>query len=156
VIAARAADPALQDVPGGKTGLIVRDVRGIGKGANFQLVAVYAVDVGLLAEMRQIEKQAAQEVGQWVDRNNVAVRRVEDMTDEELLAIAAGGRSGMAEAPGPDAALDPVTDRTPAGEPGAAPDRRQAPLLRCLCVKRRVNGLKYLPRTVLFPLKKNS
>jgi hypothetical protein len=68
VIEERAADPTMGEVPGGKTGLVVRQLKGIGKGDDFKVVEMYAVDAGLLAEMRNTEKQAAQEMGQWTEK----------------------------------------------------------------------------------------
>lgn len=71
VIAERGADPEIQNVPGGKTGLLVKQIKGIGKGDDFQIVEQYAVDTGTLAELRAIEKQAAQELGQWQEKTEV-------------------------------------------------------------------------------------
>ena len=71
VIAERAADPAMQNVPGGKTGLLVRTVKVIGAGENAREVAEYRVDTGLLKEMRELEQQAAQEAGDWVEKGQV-------------------------------------------------------------------------------------
>jgi hypothetical protein len=68
VIDARAADPTLQAVPGGATGLLVRQLRAIGHGRNQAVIEDYAVDTGLLKEMREIEKQVAVECGQWQER----------------------------------------------------------------------------------------
>lgn len=65
VIAERAADPDFMDVPGYKTGLLVRDAKRTGMD---DYVNTFAVDTGLLAEMRAIEKQAAQDVGQWTEK----------------------------------------------------------------------------------------
>jgi hypothetical protein len=64
VIAERATDRELADIPGGKTGLLVRTFKGVG-GA---IAEEFAVDTGLLREMREIEKQAAQDLGQWVEK----------------------------------------------------------------------------------------
>jgi hypothetical protein len=65
VIAARAADPSLALVPGGGTGLIVRSaVRITGSG---ELHTIYKVDTGLVKAMNDVERQAAQELGQWAD-----------------------------------------------------------------------------------------
>jgi hypothetical protein len=66
VIEERAADPSMERVPGGKTGLLVRQVKGIGKGENYREVEEYAVDTGLLAEQRATERAAAQELGQHI------------------------------------------------------------------------------------------
>lgn len=71
VITARAEDPEMQGVPGGDTGLLVRKVKKIGSGDDAEIVNEYAVDTGLLAELREHEKQAAQELGQWINRSNV-------------------------------------------------------------------------------------
>jgi hypothetical protein len=71
VIAERAADPGMQLPAGGKTGLMVHTVKGVGKGDDFQLIDLYEVDVGLLREMREHEKQAAQELGQWTEKKEV-------------------------------------------------------------------------------------
>lgn len=64
VIAARAADDSMADVPGGPTGLVVRQYKAAGK----QLVEEFAVDTGLLRELRGHEEQAARELGQWIDQ----------------------------------------------------------------------------------------
>src|SRR5215218_1992033 len=53
VVEARAGDPQLAEAPGGKTGLIVRDVKAVGKG---EPIDVHTVDVGLLREFREHEK----------------------------------------------------------------------------------------------------
>jgi transposase-like protein len=68
----RAADPAMKGVPGGETGLLVHTVKGVGKGDDFQLIDQYEVDAGALRELREIEKQAAQELGQWVEKKELA------------------------------------------------------------------------------------
>lgn len=67
VIRERAADPTVQEVPGGATGLLVRDVKAIGGAA----VELFAVDTGLLRELREHERQAAQELGQWTEKNDL-------------------------------------------------------------------------------------
>ena len=71
VIAERGADPGMQDVAGGRTGLIVHNVKGVGKGEDFQLIDLYEVDTGLLKELREHEKQAAQELGQWTEKREL-------------------------------------------------------------------------------------
>jgi hypothetical protein len=55
VIDARAADATMKDVPGGTTGLLVRTYRSIGG----DTVVEYAVDTGLLRDLRAHEEQAA-------------------------------------------------------------------------------------------------
>lgn len=68
VIEERAKDSSMKLVPGGTTGLLVRDVKGVGSKDDFKMVEVFSVDTGLLRELREHEKQAAQEIGQWVEK----------------------------------------------------------------------------------------
>lgn len=70
VIEERAQDADMQNVPGGKTGLLVQQIKSVGKGDDFQIVHEYRVDTGLLKELREHEKQAAQELGQWTEKHN--------------------------------------------------------------------------------------
>ena len=72
VINERAASIEMQHVPGGPTGLMVRNVKGVGKGEDFQLHELYEVDVPLLKELRETEKQAAIELGQWMEKTEVS------------------------------------------------------------------------------------
>ena len=71
LIAERAADPALQHVPGGQTGLLVRTLKSIGGGPAVREVEDFTLDAALLKELREHEKQAAQELGQWSERRQV-------------------------------------------------------------------------------------
>ena len=87
VIDARAIEHA--DVAGGNTGLLVRQVKLVKiystttspddvdepdeadvliSAKMSEQVAEYAVDTGLLKELREHEKQAAQELGQWTEK----------------------------------------------------------------------------------------
>jgi hypothetical protein len=70
VIAERAADPTM-DAPGANTGLLTRTQKQIGSGASAVMVEEYQVDTGLLKELREHEKQAAQELGQWSEKARV-------------------------------------------------------------------------------------
>ena len=63
VLQERAEDPEMHDVPGGKTGLVVKTVRGVGKGEDFRLIEQYEVDTGLLKAMLEHERRAAEEAG---------------------------------------------------------------------------------------------
>jgi hypothetical protein len=78
VIEARAKDPAMQGVPGGATGLLVRKVRRLAVEADgddrkrTREVEEFVVDGVLLRELRELEKQAAQDLGQWAERREVA------------------------------------------------------------------------------------
>lgn len=69
VIQARAEEH--RGIPGGDTGLLVRTVKKIGQGDEAERVEEYAVDTALLKELREHEKQAAQELGQWIERTTV-------------------------------------------------------------------------------------
>ncbi|MHC5543152.1 hypothetical protein ACYOEI_33435, partial [Singulisphaera rosea] len=69
IIEERAADKEMDGVPGGKTGLIVRQTRGSGPDA--EPIDDYVVDTALLKELREHEKQAAQELGQWVETRKI-------------------------------------------------------------------------------------
>jgi hypothetical protein len=107
IIEERAADPALAGVPGGSTGLIVRQVKAVkvweAEAADTdlsdcvptkqsQLVEEFAVDTGLLNELRQHEKQAAQELGQWTEKREIGgdpdkpfvVKQLKNVSMDEL------------------------------------------------------------------------
>jgi hypothetical protein len=68
VIDERAKSEHLATVPGGKTGIVTKTLKGIGKGEDFQMVEEYRVDTSTIAEIRDIQKQAAEELGQWIRR----------------------------------------------------------------------------------------
>ena len=88
LIEERAADPLMQHVPGGATGLLAREIK-IGRDGKPSLV--YAVDIATLAELRAIEKQAAEELGQWRERRElsgkdgggVEIKWIVEVRDEE-------------------------------------------------------------------------
>jgi len=85
VVAERAADPELQAVPGGKTGLICKTVKGIGKGDDFRVVEVFQTDTDTLKELRALHELTAKELGQTVERHEIAeVSASTFKTDEEL------------------------------------------------------------------------
>jgi hypothetical protein len=71
VIEGRAADPAMRGVPGGETGLLVRTVKVIGSGEAAREVEEYKLDAALLKELRELERQAAEEAGQWGTKHDV-------------------------------------------------------------------------------------
>jgi hypothetical protein len=54
--------------PGLETGLLVKTVKVVGKVTEEE----WSVDTGLLAEMRATEKQAAQEMGDWTEKRELA------------------------------------------------------------------------------------
>lgn len=65
VISARAEDPAYHEVAGGDTGLLGRVAKWVGTGDNREFVVEFELDAALLREIRELEKQTAQELGQW-------------------------------------------------------------------------------------------
>jgi len=105
IIDQRAADPALVGIPGGDTGLIVRQAKlvkvyeaaGSGQGDDDGetlrsakrdvLVYEYAADMALAAEMRATEKEASEQLGQRVAKQEhsgeIGIRRYEgvDISD---------------------------------------------------------------------------
>src|SRR6187399_566616 len=56
IIAERAADPDMQHIPGGKTGLLVHTTKAIGVGQSQQIIDEYTIDAVLLREAREHEK----------------------------------------------------------------------------------------------------
>lgn len=74
VIEERGNDRQMAGIPGGTTGLIVRQIKSIGVGAHNREVEEFVVDTGTLREIRELEKQAAQELGQWVDKGELTGR----------------------------------------------------------------------------------
>lgn len=71
VIDERAKSDEFKDAPGGKTGLLVKTPKSIGVGANAKLVDVYAVDVATLKAFLELEKHAAQELGQFAEKVDI-------------------------------------------------------------------------------------
>jgi hypothetical protein len=69
VIAARAKEH--RKVPGGKTGLLVRRLKMLGSGESATLVEEYEVDVGLLREIRELEREVARQVALVLDKVEV-------------------------------------------------------------------------------------
>jgi hypothetical protein len=93
VISERAESPDLADVPGGRTGLVTKMLKGIGKGDDFQVVEVYEVDTGTVKEIRALQEQVAEELGQKIERKETVDlnRLFEKMTPAELEAYAREG-----------------------------------------------------------------
>ena len=87
VIAARAKShpTVIPDAAGAETGLMVLTVRYLPSGGE---VREWAVDTGLLKEMREHEKQAAQELGQWVEKQE------QELGDKFVQALREFGHGG--------------------------------------------------------------
>lgn len=103
VIADRATDADMRDVAGGPTGLLVRTYKTVGRGEDFQVLPEFAVDAGLLREMRELELQVARELGQLVERQAIEhsgeLRRgheVDDDSAEYVAELIARGLNGTA------------------------------------------------------------
>lgn len=92
VIGERGADESLADVPGGTTGLMVRTYKAVGR----RVVEEFAVDTGLLAELRAHEKQAAELLGLFapvkVDVEHIVREKARERGIDEDQAVAASRR----------------------------------------------------------------
>lgn len=94
LIATRAEEYA--NVPGGETGLLVRQVKLSARG---HAVEEYVVDTGLLKELREHAKQAAQELGQWVDKNALTDAEGKTLPIEALMERYASARTRSTDDP---------------------------------------------------------
>jgi hypothetical protein len=103
IIEERALEAEMQTVPGGKTGMITRNLKGIGKGEDYERVEVFEVDTALLAEIRNHEQQAAKELGQWVERSNVEVRNTDPLESLKRRLLPPTGAEGDTGASGESA-----------------------------------------------------
>jgi hypothetical protein len=118
---AERAEELAGETPGGGTGLLTRkpafvkvlelktdretdieetDDRDYTPTKQTRLVYEYAVDTGLLAEMRNLEKQAAQELGQWVDRHDVETRDTSSRESLKRKLVSVAERGGANPVPG--------------------------------------------------------
>lgn len=68
VIEERAEDPAVDTVPGGSTGLLVKTIKVVGNGPSAYEVDEWSVDTALLKSLLEHEKQTAQDLGQWTEK----------------------------------------------------------------------------------------
>jgi hypothetical protein len=76
---ARAED--MQDVPGGKTGLLVKDYKGQ------SVFPVYKLDAALLKEMRDLEREIAIDLGQWTEKKELTGAGGEPLLDPLVAAL---------------------------------------------------------------------
>lgn len=89
IILARSEDPELQEIPGGKTGLLVKQVKQIGAGEKAQTVTTFVLDREILVELREHERQAAEELGQWTTRKETYNSSVSlSLSDPQALSDA--------------------------------------------------------------------
>ena len=89
-----------EEAPGMLTGLVVRVETPVKGGVKVE----YKVDTSMLAEMRDTERQAAQEVGQWTERRDVTsagkalgVGLFDDLSDDELDRRIAQAEAGATQ-----------------------------------------------------------
>lgn len=84
--------------PGGATGLVVRQLKQIGTGFNAKTVEEFAVDTGTIKAIQSLQEQAAKEMGQWVERGELAhtgevwhthTHDLSRLTDDELRQLRA-------------------------------------------------------------------
>jgi hypothetical protein len=67
IMAERGEDLTMAAIPGGRTGLMVRDYVTVRtESGKIGTVATYAFDRGLFAELRAVGEQIARELGQWM------------------------------------------------------------------------------------------
>ncbi len=106
LILARATDGRYVE-PGYSTGLLLHQLKSVGRGGDFRLIDHYVTDVGLLAELRQTEVAAATEMGQLPktgDTTNIAA----------VVNIIRGGTPlGMAPLPAESIEVDYTVNEVP-------------------------------------------
>lgn len=92
------------DVPGGRTGRIIKRIKVVGVGKNSTLVTEYEEDKGLDQNFRDTIKHIAQERGEWSDKKEISgpnglpmltiteirVRQPEPRKDEDDEAVDSG------------------------------------------------------------------
>lgn len=67
------AEDTYEDIPGVETGLVVTEHKIIGQGPNAREVIHHKVDTAILSELREIEQQAAKELGQWTEKSELTI-----------------------------------------------------------------------------------
>jgi hypothetical protein len=113
----------LAEIPGGDTGALVRRVKGIGSGDNFREVDEYEFDASVFAELRSLEREAAQDLGQWTEKRQVSgegggpvklALGLETLPDDELATL--------------QRILEKLADDGPEGSPPGDPGGTLLPL----------------------------
>jgi len=77
----RGQDVNIQEVPGGKTGLLVREYKGHSD------LPVYKIDAALLKEIRDLEREIAIELGQWTEKKELTGAGGEPLLDPLVAAL---------------------------------------------------------------------
>jgi len=89
------------DVPGGDTGLLTPTFKVVGSGPTAHTIVEHVFDAALSKELREIEKQAAIEVGQWTEKretDTLAVVQQVTVTERQILRLPPRDRSGLTDA----------------------------------------------------------
>ena len=68
-------DEELAKTPGGKSGLMVHEVKIVGTGRNAMVLDVFSVDTSMLKTEADIAKQLAQELGQFTEKTESTIVR---------------------------------------------------------------------------------
>ena len=116
IIEERAAAPEHQNLPGGKTGFVViRGMKAIKRKVlmhskdpgtkpteveKIEKTIISAVDTKFISALLAVDEQIARELGQWVEKQDdtLRVRKLDDLSDEELEQLIADGERIQAEA----------------------------------------------------------
>lgn len=93
VIAERAEEHA--EIHGGDTGLLVKSTKSVGSGPAAEIIDEYAVDVAVLKELRELEKQAAIEAGQWTEKREHSAPDIESLLAAEMARLAGGAAASV-------------------------------------------------------------
>lgn len=99
---AREAQATNNKIPGMRTGLVCKTLKGIGKGEDFQVVEVYEADTPTVKALLALHEQAAKEMGQF-EEAELKVRA-------NLADVIADARKRAAEAKSYAKALPSVTN----------------------------------------------
>lgn len=71
ILEERGADDDMQDVPGGKTGFIVHNIKVVGGGPHAEKVDTYEYDSALERQREALRKEARQETGEDVQKHEL-------------------------------------------------------------------------------------
>lgn len=90
-------DPDLARVGGFRTGLIVKQDRVIGTGSNAQKTTEYKIDDAWLTAKLALNKQVAQETGQWIHQANITGQVEHRMSVQDIRAAILGPQAQPVE-----------------------------------------------------------
>lgn len=74
-----------EDIIGGRSGAVVKQIKSVGYGKDSRIVEEYAVDTALIRELRAIDEQAAKELGQWIDKGELTGKNGQPLTLTEIV-----------------------------------------------------------------------